>query len=117
MTKAQSFYQAVSAINDELQNQVITPPSDIGHLPEQRWLSTEQLRDILTNFKMWAGNIGALHSATDPRSLDARLEDALEVSERLKEVLHELEELLQEGTFIAPLGVAKHILKLTTPDE
>lgn len=95
--KSRTIYQTVSSIRDELQSLIASPPGDIGHSPEQKWLSSEQLRDILTNFKMWAGNLGALRPSTDPRALDARLNAAHEVSQRLMEVLHELQELLQEG--------------------
>ncbi|GAB7360744.1 hypothetical protein MBLNU230_g0618t1 [Neophaeotheca triangularis] len=53
--------------------------------------------DADTRFRLWAGNIGAYHPISDPRSADARLKDSPEVVNRLVEVLNELCEIQTEA--------------------
>lgn len=59
--------------------------------PSQNILARDVL-DALDRFSLWAGNLGALLPSTSRLSLDQRLSDAPETSERICEVLEELGE-------------------------
>lgn len=60
--------------------------------------------DVLGRFKLWAGNMGALHSFIVKTSLDFRLRENPKVSGRITELLEELNECVGDGkqTFLRP---------------
>jgi hypothetical protein len=61
-------------------------------------LDSSRLDDIFTRFRLWAGNLGALHRAQDPRGLDSRLDDAPDVAKRIRRLLEETKDLLRQGS-------------------
>jgi hypothetical protein len=60
-------------------------------------LSPSRFEDVFTRFRLWVGNLGVLHKRQDSRGLDKRLEDAPEVAKRIRDLLEELKDLLQQG--------------------
>lgn len=57
-----------------------------------------QAVDEFARFKLWAGNIGALHLLSIKTSLDFRLQENDRIRERIMGLLDDLAELLEEGT-------------------
>ncbi|CAG8950267.1 hypothetical protein HYFRA_00006759 [Hymenoscyphus fraxineus] len=57
--------------------------------------------DLHGRFKLWAGNMGALHSFKIKTSLDFRLRENPKVSNRISELLDELIECVEEACSIA----------------
>lgn len=53
--------------------------------------------DVLSRFKLWAGNMGALHPSAIKTSLDFRLRDNPKVSNRIAELLEELVDYIEDG--------------------
>ena len=53
------------------------------------------IEDATERYQLWAGNLGAFHTAADSRSLDHRLQNAKSVRKRVSELLDELLELQQ----------------------
>lgn len=61
-------------------------------------VTKEQAIDEFARYKLWAGNIGALHPFNVKTSLDSRLHDNAMVRKRITGLLDELAESLKEGT-------------------
>lgn len=57
------------------------------------------LQDASERYQLWAGNLGALFQASDPRSLEHRLQHTPSVRQRVLELLNELIALLQHRAF------------------
>jgi hypothetical protein len=68
---------------------------------EQDRVHQSVLQDNLDRFKLWAGSLGALHSPSDPRSLEHRLRKAPQVKTRVNDFLAELSRSLREGKSIS----------------
>jgi hypothetical protein len=62
----------------------------------------QDITDSLERFTLWAGNLGALLAPTARLSLDHRLSDAPETSERICEVLDDLAEAISECKLSLP---------------
>jgi hypothetical protein len=60
-------------------------------------VSTAEAADILGQFKVWSGNIGALHGYEIRSSLDFRLREAPKIASQVVELLEELEDSLNDG--------------------
>lgn len=58
--------------------------------------------DVHGRFKLWAGNMGALHLFTVKTSLDFRLRENPKVSNRITELLEELNECVGDGKQTIP---------------
>lgn len=56
----------------------------------------EAVEDALDRFKLWTGNLGALHQPQSRMSLESRLADSLEVRNQICEQLSDLQEALQD---------------------
>lgn len=57
-----------------------------------------KVEDVLDKFKLWAGNLGALHQAHKRLSLESRLADSPEVQDEICEQLDDLQEAIQDRT-------------------
>ncbi|CAG8954756.1 hypothetical protein HYFRA_00004681 [Hymenoscyphus fraxineus] len=64
-------------------------------------ISYSQVCDSYAQFKIWAGNIGALQTIPSASSLDYRLREVPKVSGQVISVLEDLEEVLQDVIAIA----------------
>ncbi|KLU83002.1 hypothetical protein MAPG_02069 [Magnaporthiopsis poae ATCC 64411] len=64
--------------------------------PSQSMTLARDVTDALDRFGLWAGNLGALLPLTSRLSLDRRLADAPETSERICEVLDDLGEAVSD---------------------
>lgn len=72
-----------------------------GNLPEEPENSAiaTEAGDSLGQFKIWAGNIGAFQQFQTKTSLDYRLRDAQKIARQIIELLDDLAESLEDGTF------------------
>lgn len=61
-------------------------------------ISLLQVRDSYGQFRIWAGNIGALQTLSSTSSLDYRLREVPKLSEQVIILLKDLEEALEDGT-------------------
>jgi hypothetical protein len=68
---------------------------------EQDRFHQSVFQDSLDRFRLWAGSLGALHSPSDPRSLEQRLRKAPQVKTRVNDLLAELSRSLREGKSIS----------------
>lgn len=82
---AEHFHQ-LCALLEDAEGQAI---HDISHL---------QVSDCSGQFKIWAGNIGALQTIQSASSLDYRLREVPKVSTQVVSRLEDLEEALADGT-------------------
>ena len=57
---------------------------------------TRAIEDVLDRFKLWTGNLGALHEPRSRLSLEKRLGDSPEVLQQIREHLGDLHEALQD---------------------
>jgi hypothetical protein len=76
-------------------------------------ISHLQACDCYGQFKIWAGNIGALQTIQIPSSLDYRLREAPKVSQQVVSLLEDLEEALEDGAHSFPLRALTVITSLT----
>lgn len=58
------------------------------------------VEDLLDRFKLWTGNLGALHQAHKRMSLESRLADSPEVRDQICEHLDDMQEAPQDCTSI-----------------
>lgn len=58
----------------------------------------QKVEDVLDKFKLWAGNLGALHQAHKRLSLESRLADSPEVQDEICEQLDDMQEAIQDRT-------------------
>ncbi|KAK3639183.1 hypothetical protein LTR56_008774 [Elasticomyces elasticus] len=79
----------------ELFKKVEVPTTDSLNVGQESVIA--KLHDESERFMLWTGNLGALHSSVDPRSLAYRVRNAPEVHRRATDLLQELEDLLGEG--------------------
>src|ERR1700761_7419815 len=56
----------------------------------------QRLDDIHQRFKLWSGNIGALHVRQDPKSLEYRVRVAPKLEARFAELLRDVRDDLDE---------------------
>lgn len=82
---SQHFYQ-LCALLEDVEGQAIY---GISHL---------QVSECSGQFKIWAGNIGALQTIQSASSLDYRLREVPKVSKQVVSLLEDLEEALADGT-------------------
>lgn len=71
-------------------------PKDGPNGPPESMTLARDVADALDRFSLWAGNLGALLPLTSRLSLDQRLADAPETSERICEVLDDLGEAVSD---------------------
>jgi hypothetical protein len=64
-------------------------------------ISHLQIVDSYGQFKVWAGNIGALQSVESTSSLDYRLREVPKVSKQVVALLQDLAEALKDGMYLA----------------
>lgn len=79
-----------------LDQQISVPTPACPGLEGHETIGSERLTDIRTRFLLWTGNLGAMHKPEDPRALDRRLLDAPEVGNRVREILGDLQDLLDQ---------------------
>lgn len=60
-------------------------------------ISYSTVCDELGRFRIWAGNIGALHEKREKSSLEFRLREAPKIADQVVELLQDLSESLEEG--------------------
>ncbi|KAH8805202.1 hypothetical protein F5884DRAFT_885273 [Xylogone sp. PMI_703] len=80
-----SHFDQLCALFEDKERQFIY---DISHL---------QICDSYSQFKIWAGNIGALQTIQSASSLDYRLREAPKVSKQVVALLEDLDETLEDG--------------------
>lgn len=61
-------------------------------------IEQHEVEDILDRFKLWTGNLGALHEAHKRMSLESRLADSPEVQGQICEQLEDMQEAIQDCT-------------------
>lgn len=61
-------------------------------------IEQQEAGDILDRFKLWTGNLGALHQAHKRMSLESRLADSPEVRGQICEQLEDMQEAIQDCT-------------------
>jgi hypothetical protein len=93
------FAIKVSGLIANLRRAVIEIHCD-DTIHEQDRFHQSVLQDNLDRFNLWAGGLGALHSPSDPRSLEHRLRKAPQVKTRVNDLLAELSRSLREGKSI-----------------
>lgn len=59
-------------------------------------LAGETVEDILDRFKLWAGNLGALHEPHKRMSLESRLADHPDLQNMISEQLQNIQEAIQD---------------------
>lgn len=59
-----------------------------------------QACDYYAQFKIWAGNIGALQTIHSASSLDYRLREVPKVASQVVSLLEDLDEVLEDGMFL-----------------
>lgn len=59
-------------------------------------IKIRDVEDILDRFKLWTGNLGALHQAHKRMSLESRLADSPEVQSQICEQLGDMQEAIQD---------------------
>lgn len=62
------------------------------------------LEDLLDRYKLWAGNLGALHQSTKKISLDYRLLSAPQIQDKICKHLDALKEAINECRFSCIVG-------------
>lgn len=60
-------------------------------------LEVKRVEDALSRFKLWTGNLGALHQAHKRMSLESRLADSPEVQDQICEQLDDMQEAAQDS--------------------
>lgn len=63
-------------------------------------IEPQEVEDVLDRFKLWTGNLGALHQAHKRISLESRLGDSLEVHGQICEQLDDMQEAIQDCKYI-----------------
>lgn len=91
-----SFNAIAQEVLRVLNKQITSPKPVCSGLEDHESLSSERFADIRTRFLLWTGNLGVMHKPEDPRSLDARLLDAPEVASRVRDILGDLRDLLNQ---------------------
>lgn len=91
-----SFSVLAKEILRHLDQRINVPTTACLGLEDHETLGPERLRDIRTRFLLWAGNLGVMHKAEDPRALDRRLVEAPEVACRVREILGDFQDLLSQ---------------------
>jgi hypothetical protein len=97
-----SFSTFAKDILRHLDRSISNPPLEYPGLEEHETLGPEMLSDIRTRFLLWTGNLGVMHKPEDPRALDKRLLDAPEVASRVREILKDLHDLLNQCKPLSP---------------
>lgn len=69
-------------------------------------VESQQVEDVLDRFKLWTGNLGALHHAHKRISLESRLADSPEVQGQICEQLDDMQEAIQDRTSYSSLFCA-----------
>ena len=82
---AQQFHQLCTLLEDPERQAIYS----ISHL---------QASECSGQFRIWAGNIGALQTIQSASSLDYRLREVPKVSKQVLSLLEDLEEALADGT-------------------
>lgn len=59
-------------------------------------VEVQKVEDALYRFKLWTGNLGALHQAHKRMSLESRLADSPEVQDQICEQLDDMQEAAQD---------------------
>jgi hypothetical protein len=59
-------------------------------------IESQKVDDVLDRFKLWTGNLGALHQAQRRMSLDSRLAGSPEVRNQICEQLDDMQEAIQD---------------------
>lgn len=59
-------------------------------------VEAHEVEDVLDRFKLWTGNLGALHQAHKRVSLESRLADSPEVRDQICEHLDDMQEASQD---------------------
>lgn len=59
-------------------------------------IEPREVDDVLDRFKLWTGNLGALHQAHKRISLESRLADSPEVQAHICEQLDDMQEAIQD---------------------
>ena len=98
-----SFNTLAKDILRHLDRSINVPPLACPGPEEHMTLGPEMLGDIRTRFLLWTGNLGVMHKPEDPRALDRRLLDAPEVASRVREILKDLRDLLNQCKPISAL--------------
>ncbi|KFY58816.1 hypothetical protein V497_04637 [Pseudogymnoascus sp. VKM F-4516 (FW-969)] len=80
-------------------------------------VSKSQALDEFSRFKLWAGNIGALHPFSIKTSLDFRLRENSRVSKRITDLLDELAESLEEAYSLTSGITEGHSAESALADE
>lgn len=76
-------------------------------------IQPQQVEDVLDRFKLWTGNLGALHQAHKRISLESRLADSPEVQDQICEQFDDMEEAIQDCTLSCNLFFASRVNWLT----
>lgn len=66
-------------------------------------IEPQEVEDILDRFKLWTGNLGALHQAQKRISLESRLADSPEVQGQICEQLEDMQEAIQDRILYSSL--------------
>lgn len=69
----------------------------------QTALELQKVEDVHDRFKLWAGNLGALHQPHKRISLEARLADSPEVQDHICEQLDDMQEAAQDCEYFCSL--------------
>lgn len=91
-----SFKAIAKDILQQLDRKIDAPASACPRLQDHEHLGSTRLTDIRTRFLLWSGNLGVMHGPGDPRALDTRLFSAHDVANRVRQVLHDLQDLLNQ---------------------
>jgi hypothetical protein len=91
------FNAIAKEILRQLDQQINTSPLACPGLENHEALGPERLADIRTRFLLWTGNLGVRRRPEDPRALDRRLIDAPDVANRVREILKDLQNLVNQG--------------------
>ncbi|GAB7362415.1 hypothetical protein MBLNU230_g2738t1 [Neophaeotheca triangularis] len=81
---------------DRYTRQVLAKFEDIRDLRADNYTDRQKILDQEARFNLWAGNIGAYHAASDPKSADFRVRRVPEVGQRFVQLLQELLETLED---------------------
>jgi hypothetical protein len=90
------FNAIAKEILRQLDQQINTPPPTCPGLEDHEILGPDRLADIRTRFLLWTGNLGVRRRPEDPRALDRRLIDAPDVANRVREILKDLQDLVNQ---------------------
>ena len=91
-----SFSALAKEVLRHLDQYISVPNTACPGLEDHETLGADRLRDVRTRFLLWTGNLGVMHKPDDPRALDRRLLEAPEVACRVREILGDLQGLLNQ---------------------